>query len=54
MGDPESISICHIDIGIPINFQDESCIISFRNIELPMHLKLKKVCEASCRDEAGN
>ena len=28
-GDPVSISSCHRDIGIPINFQEESGIISF-------------------------
>ena len=28
-GDRVSLSICHIDIGIPINFQEESVIVSF-------------------------
>ena len=28
-GDPGSLSSCHRDIGIPINFQDESDIVSF-------------------------
>ena len=28
-GDPGSLSICHSDIGIPINFQEESGIIMF-------------------------
>ena len=29
VGDPVSLCSCHRDIGIPINFQEESCIISF-------------------------
>ena len=29
VGDPVSLSSCHRDIGIPINFQQESGIISF-------------------------
>ena len=28
-GDPVSLSICHGDIGIPINFQEESGIVTF-------------------------
>ena len=28
-GDPGSLSNCHSDIGIPINFHDELCIVSF-------------------------
>ena len=28
-GDPWSLSICHRDIGIPINFQEESGIVTF-------------------------
>ena len=28
-GDPGSLSICHSDIGIPINFEEESGIIMF-------------------------
>ena len=28
-GDPGSLSICHRDIGIPINFQEESGIVTF-------------------------
>ena len=29
VGDPGSLSGCHTDIGIPINFQEESGIITF-------------------------
>ena len=28
-GDPGSLSSCHSDIGVPINFQQESGIITF-------------------------
>ena len=53
-GDPGFLSSCHRDIGIPINFQDESGIISFGSIELLMPLDLSKGSEASCPDEVGN
>ena len=33
-GDQASLSSWHSDIGIPINFQEESGIVTFRNIEL--------------------
>ena len=52
-GDPVSLSSCHGDIGIPINFQEESGIITFRSIELRLLLEVSKRCEASCPDEAG-
>ena len=29
VGDPDILSSCHRDIGIPINFQEESGIVSF-------------------------
>ena len=29
VGDPETLSSCHSDIGIPINFQQESGIVTF-------------------------
>ena len=54
MGDPGSLSICHSDIGIPINFQEESGIVSLGSTELLIPLELSKGCEASCQDEAGN
>ena len=49
-----SLYICHMDIGIPINFQEESGIVSFCSIYLHVPLELSKGCEASYRDEAGN
>ena len=52
--DPGSLSSCHRDIGIPINFQEESGIISFCSIELRVSLKVSKGCGASPVDEAEN
>ena len=34
MGDQASLSSFHRDIGIPINFQEESSLVSFSKIEL--------------------
>ena len=34
MGDHSLLSSFHRDIGIPINFQEESCLGPFRNTEL--------------------
>ena len=51
--DPECLSSCHSDIGIPINFQQESGIVTFGNIELHTPLEVSNGCEASCQDEAG-
>ena len=52
-GDPGSHSRCHRDIGIPINFQEESGIIAFWSIELRVTLVVSKGYEASCPDEVG-
>ena len=52
-GDRESCYSCHSDIGIPINFQEKSVIVTFWNIELCMPLEVWKECEASCPDEVG-
>ena len=43
-GDPASLSSCHSDIGIPINFQEESGIVTFSSIELRMPLEVSKGC----------
>ena len=48
-----SLSSCHSDIGIPINFQVVSDIVAFCSVELRVPLELSKAREASCRDEAG-
>ena len=53
-GDPGSLSRCHRDTGIPINFQEDSGIVPFRSIELHLPLYMSKGCEASCRGEVGN
>ena len=48
-----SLSSCHSDIGSPINFQQESGIVTFLSSELRMTLEVSKGCEASCPDEVG-
>ena len=50
-GDLVSLSSWHSDIGFPINFQQESGIITFWSIEFHVPLKVSKGCEASCPDE---
>ena len=51
-GDHDSLSSCHNDIGIPVNFQQESGLVTFSSIELGVPLKVSKEWEASCPDEA--
>ena len=45
--DPVVISSCHRDIGFPINFQEESGIVSFGRIVLCVPLELSKRCKIS-------
>ena len=52
-GDPVYHSICHSDIGIPVNFQEESGIITFLSIEFCLLFEVPKVWEASCPEEGG-
>ena len=52
MGDRGSLSSWHSDIGIPINFQGESGIVTFCSIELLVPLEVSKGCEAPSPDEA--
>ena len=52
MGDQLFFSSCHSDIGIPINFQEKSGIVSFGSIELCVPVEVSKGCEASCQDES--
>ena len=52
-GDRESLFSCHPNIGIPINFQEESVILTFSNIELCVALEVSKGWQASCPHEAG-
>ena len=42
MGDQESLSSFHRDIGIPINFQEESTLIIFWSLELHEPLEVSK------------
>ena len=42
MGDQASLSRWHSDIGIPINFQEESGIVTFRSIELSQPLEVSR------------
>ena len=44
----------HSDIGISINFQEESGIVTFCSIELLVPLEVSKGCKASCPDEVGS
>ena len=41
-GDPVSLSICHSAIGIPINFQEESGIVTFGSIDLGKALDVSR------------
>ena len=52
-GDPGSFTNCHSDIGIPINYPEESGIVTFRSTELRVPLEVSKGCEGSCPEEAG-
>ena len=51
-GEQAYLSSFHSDIGIPINYQEESGIVTFRSTELRVPLEVSKGCEASCPDEA--
>ena len=42
MGDQGSLSSFHRDIGIPINFQEESSLDSFRSLELHEPLEMSR------------
>ena len=41
----------HSYIGIPINFHEESVIVTFRSNELSTPLDVPKGCEAHCQEE---
>ena len=43
-----------IYIGIPINFHEESGIVTFRSIELSAILEVSNGCEALCPEEVEN
>ena len=42
MGDHVSLSSFHRDIGIPINFQEESCLSSYCGLELHEPLEVSR------------
>ena len=42
MGDQGSLSSFHRDIGIPINFQEESSLVSFGSLELQEPLEVSR------------
>ena len=42
MGDQASFSSFHSDIGIPMNFQEESGLVTFSSIELPGPLDVSR------------
>ena len=42
MGDQGSLSSFHRDIGIPINFQEESSLVSFLSLELHEPLEVSR------------
>ena len=44
-------SFWHSYIGIPINFHEESGIVTFRSKELSAPLDVSKGCEALCPEE---
>ena len=52
-GNPESLSTSHSDIGIPINFQQESGIANFGSTELHVPLEVSRGCEISSPDDGG-
>ena len=42
MGDQASLSSFHKDLGIPINFQEESSLVSFGTLELHKPLEVSR------------
>ena len=42
MGDQASVSSFQKDLGIPINFQEESSLVSFRSLELHEPLQVSR------------
>ena len=53
-GGQASLISWHSYIGIPINFHEESGIISFCSIELSTLLEVSNGCEALCPEEVEN
>ena len=53
-GGQGSLISWHSFIGIPINFHEESGIVTFWNIELSVSLEGSNGCEALCPEEVEN
>ena len=53
MGDHVSLSSFQKDLGFPINFQEESGLVTFEALN-STSLRGVKRCEAPYPDEAGN
>ena len=52
MGDQVSLSSFQKDLGIPINFQEESGLVTFEALNSTTSRDVM-ICEAPCPDEAG-
>ena len=53
-GGQASLIIWHNYIGIPINFHEESGIVTFLSIEISAPLEFSNGCEALCPEEVEN
>ena len=54
MGDQESLSRFHRDLGILINFQEESRLVSFCRLELHEHLEVSSYGRLPVQMRRGN
>ena len=54
LGGQASLISWHSYIGIPINFHEESGIVTFWSIELSAPLEVSNECEALCPEEVAN
>ena len=52
MGDQVSLSSFQNDLGIPINFQEESGLVTFEALNSTTSRDVMR-CEAPCPDEVG-
>ena len=53
-GGQASLISWHSYMGFPMNFHEESGIVTFRSIELSAPLELSNGCEALCPEEVEN
>ena len=51
-GSASILITCHSYFGIPINYHEDSGIVTFWNIELRAPLEVSKGCDAPCPEEA--